>query len=786
MTQSSPIRRVAVLGAGVMGSGIAAHLANAGVPVLLCDIVPANAKPGARNALAAGAIQKMLAHKPAPFSHKSHARLIEVGNLEDDLGRMKDFDLVVEAVVEQLPIKRALFEKLEKITAGASTIIASNTSGLRLSDLTEGRSAGFKQRFLVTHFFNPPRYLKLLELVVSPDTDAAVVARLERFGREVLGKGIVHAKDTPNFVANRIGAHSLMTVIHQMVERGLTPEDIDAITGVPMGHPKSATFRTADVVGLDTLVHVVDNCKEALTGDEDRAVFEVPAFIRKMVADKRLGEKTKAGFYKKTPEGIATLDPKTGDYRAKGGDKAIRNRCKDLAEIEDPKKRIQKLVASEGVVGEFAWTALSRSLAYSARRVGEIADDIVAIDEAMRWGYNWELGPFETWDALGFGETTARMQKDGVLLPESIRNMQASGAQSFYTDDGRVFDLKAGKYVARADDPRAIALERARRGAAVLSNGSAEAFDLGDGVLGVTFKSKANTIDADNIALLHDAVERAERDFRGMLVFNRGEHFGLGANLFLVMGAAAQKQWDELAATVARLQNTAQRMKYAAVPVVAAPFGMTLGGGLEICLACDSVQAALETYAGQVEVAVGLIPGGCGNMNLLWRAFEGIPEEADVDSYALVTQVFKNIAMATVATSAHEAQQLGFFRKTDGVSFDRGRQLYEAKQRVIALAETGYRPPHPRAYRLPGESGIATLRMMINTLVAGGYASEHDAKIGGKLAEVLCGGVSGAAGEVTEERMLELERDAFVSLCGEPKTQERMQHMLMTNTPLRN
>jgi 3-hydroxyacyl-CoA dehydrogenase len=789
MTQSnSPIRRVAVLGAGVMGSGIAAHLANAGVPVLLCDIVPAGAQSGgkSRNALAAGAVQKMLAHKPAPFSHKSHARLIEVGNLEDDLGRMKDFDLVIEAVIEQLPIKRALFEKLEKITDGTDAIIASNTSGLRLRDLTEGRSESFRKRFLVTHFFNPPRYLKLLELVRSPDTDDAVVARLERFGADVLGKGIVFAKDTPNFIANRIGAHSLMGIIHLMLEHGLAPEDIDALTGVPMGHPKSATFRTADVVGLDTLVHVVDNCKETLTEDEDRAVFEVPPFIRKMVADKLLGEKTKSGFYKKTPAGIATLDPGTGEYRAKGGDKAIRNRCKDLAEIEDPRQRVRKLVASEGKVGEIAWKALSRSLAYSARRVGEISDDVASVDDAMRWGYNWELGPFETWDALGFVETTERMQKEGLALPESIRNMQTSGATSFYTADGRVFDLKTGKYVARSEDPRAVTLDRARRGEAVLSNGSAEAWDLGDGVLGVTFKSKANTLDADNINLLHDAITRAEQDFRGMLIFNRGDNFGLGANLFLVMGAAAQKQWNDLSAMVERLQTATQRMKYAAVPVVAAPFGMALGGGFELCLASASVQAALETYPGLVEAGVGLIPGGAGNLNLLWRALEGVPEGAEVDTYALVTQVFKNIAMANVATSAHEAKALGYFRHSDGVSFDRGRHLHEAKQRVIGLADTGYRAPQPRAYRLPGESGIATLRMMINTLVAGGFASEHDAKIGAKLANVLCGGVSGNAGEVTEDRMLELEREAFVSLCGEPKTQERIQYTLMNNAPLRN
>lgn len=780
-----PIRRVAVLGAGVMGSGIAAHVANAGVPVLLLDIVPPDGKKS-RNAFAAGAIQKMLKHRPAPFSHNSHAQLIEVGNFDDDLDKVKDCDLVIEAIIERLDIKRAMFEKLENITDGTDTIVASNTSGLRIQDMLEGRSESFRKRFMVTHFFNPPRYMKLLELVRSPDTAEEVASRLAAFGRETLGKGIVYAKDTPNFVANRIGAHSLMCTIHLMLEHDLTPEDVDAITGLPMGHPKSATFRTGDVVGLDTLVHVVDNCHESLTDDEDREVFEVPAYIRAMVDKKLLGSKTKSGFYRKGKAGIETLDPKTGEYRQKAGDKAIKGRCKSLAEEEDVRKRVKKLIESDGVVGEFAWKATARSLAYAARRVGEISDDIAAIDAGMRWGYNWELGPFQIWDALGFVETLERMQKDGIAVPESVLVMKKRGATAFYAD-GKVYDLQKGAYTARDRDPRTVTLTEARRGdAPVLSNASAEAWDLGDGVLGVTFKSKANTLDPDNIPLLIDAVDRAERDFRGMLIFNQGEHFGLGANLFLVAGAAAQKQWDQLTDLVGTFQRATQAMKYARVPVVAAPFGATVGGGFELCLASDSVQAALETYPGLVEVGVGLIPGGAGNLNLLWRALEGVPEGAEVDTYALVTQVFKNIAMANVATSADMAKAYGYFRPNDGVSFDRERQLYEAKQRVIGLAEAGYHPPKPKAYKLPGESGIATLTMMINTLVAGGFATKHDGLIGQKLANVLCGGVDGAQGLVTEARMLELEREAFVSLCGEPKSQERMQHMVMTNKPLRN
>ncbi|HUH01384.1 MAG TPA: 3-hydroxyacyl-CoA dehydrogenase family protein, partial [Kofleriaceae bacterium] len=504
---SKPIRRVAVLGAGVMGSGIAAHCANAGIPVLLLDIVPPNLDEkarqsrAARNQFADGALAKMLKARPAPFFHPSNARLITTGNFDDDLDQVADYDLVIEAIIERLDIKRSLFEKLEKLLDD-DTLLASNTSGLRIADMVEGRSQAFKKNFLITHFFNPPRYMKLLELVAGPETDPSAMERCGAFGREVLGKGIVHAKDQPNFVANRIGAHSMMVAIHLMLEKGLAPEDLDQITGVPMGHPKSATFRTGDMVGLDTLVHVVDNCHAMLTDDEDREVFKAPDFIRSMIEKKQLGDKTRGGFYKKTGDGILTLDPKTGDYRARGGDDKIRNACKELAKIEDPRERVRKLVATEGIVGEFAWQAISRSLVYSARRVGEICDDIVAIDDGMRWGYNWELGPFQIWDALGFEATLARMEKEGVSVPASIKKMKAAGATAFYDAD-KVFDLLGSAYVSRDIDPREVKLTVMRRGeSAVLKNNGAEAWDLGDGVLGVTFKTKANSIDADVIQML--------------------------------------------------------------------------------------------------------------------------------------------------------------------------------------------------------------------------------------------------------------------------------------------
>jgi 3-hydroxyacyl-CoA dehydrogenase len=789
-----PIRRAGVIGAGVMGSGIAAHFANAGVEVVLLDIVPPNLteaekkSPAARNRFAAGGLEKALKARPAAFFHRANARLVSVGNTEDDLAKLSGCDLVIEAIIEQVEAKRALFEKLEKIVP-EDCVVASNTSGLRIHDMMQGRSKGFRERFLVMHFFNPVRYMKLLELVVGPDTAPETAERIRRFGEEALGKGIVFGKDTPNFVGNRIGVHAMLSTIHLMLEEGLAPEDVDNITGAPMGHPKSASFRTADLVGLDTFAHVAKNCFDSLLADEERQVFALPAFVQTMLERKLIGDKAKSGFYRKGPGGkkdLETFDPKLLDYRAKGGSPEIKAACKEISQLEDPKERVRALVANEGPAGRFAWKVLSRSLAYSARRIPEITDSVTAIDDAMKWGYNWELGPFEAWDALGFAETVARMEKDGVQLPDSIRKMRAAGANSFYKDD-QVWDLVAGKYLQREVDPRTATFEVLRRGGApVLSNDGAEAWDLGDGVLGVTFKTKANSIDPDVIAMLHQATARAESDFRALVVSNSGEHFCVGANLALVVMGAVNDEYEQIRTMVKGYQDATQRMKYARVPVVIAPYGYTFGGGLELCFAGAAVQAAAETYCGLVEPGVGLIPGGAGTLNMLWRALEGIPEGASVNTYEYVTQVFKNIAMAKVATSADEAKAFGYFRRSDGVSFDKARLLTEAKRRALGLAEAGYHPPVPRAYLLPGESGIATLSMMVDTLVAGGQATEHDAKIARKLAEVLCGGVGGAAREVTEEEILELEREAFVSLCGEPKSQERMQHMLMKNQPLRN
>ena len=766
-----------------MGSGIAAHCANAGIPVLLLDIVPPDGK-GGRNAFAAGALQKLKKAKPAALMAARNEILISIGNFDDDLDKVRDCDLIIEAIVERLDVKRALFEKLERLAA-PHAIIASNTSGLRIADMLVGRNDTFKQNFVITHFFNPPRYMKVLELVAGPETSQDAIQIAETFGKD-LGKGIVWAKDTPNFIGNRIGLQAMLTTIHLMLERGLAPEDVDAITGIPMAHPKSATFRTADVVGLDTVGHVAANCYATLTGDEDRDTFKVPPYIAAMIEKGILGDKTKGGFYKRVGKDTLTLDPKTGEYRAKGGDEALQKAMKALGKIEDPRERVKKLVATPGVAGEFAWTVLSRALAYAARRIPEITESIEAIDNAMRWGYAWEIGPFETWDALGFAETVDRMKKDGIALPAWIDKLRASNAPGFYHGD-KIWQPLRGDYAARPTDPTEVTWEILRKGGApVLKNAGAEAWDLGDGVLGLTLKTKANSIDSDVIKMIHDSVARAERDFRAMVIWNQGEFFCVGANLFAVVMAAGQKQWEPLREMIHGYQYATQRMKYASVPVVAAPYNMTLGGGLELCMGAATVQAAAETYAGLVEVGVGLIPGGGGTLNMLWRSLESIPDGVEIDTYAFVTQTFKNIALAKVATSAEEAKAFGYFRNTDGVTFDRARQLWDAKQRAIGLAASGYHAPAPRAYKLPGESGIATLQMLVNTLEHGKYASEHDAKIAMKLANVLCGGAAGNTHAVTEDEILELEREAFLSLCGEPLSQARMQYMLQNNKPLRN
>lgn len=785
-----PFRQAAVLGAGVMGAAIAAHLANASVRVLLLDIVPPNLsgddrkRPAARNGFALAGLERARKARPAAFFHASHADLVAVGNLDDDFEKLAGCDLIIEAVPELIDIKQSLFARLEKVVR-PGTVITSNTSGLPIRDLLKGRGPEFRKHFVVTHFFNPVRYMKLLELVPAAETLPQVLERVRSFGEEVLGKGIVVGKDTPNFVGNRIGAYAMMVAIHEMLAQGLAPEEVDAIAGPPLGRPKSAAFRTADMVGLDTFVHVADNCHRLLADDPEREVFVVPAYIRKMVERNQLGDKTKGGFYKKVPDGLATLDPATGQYRPKLDRSEVLGFVQSLKGISDPCERARKLLADPGPAGKFAWTITARTLRYAGRLVGEICSDVAAIDDAMRWGYNWEVGPFELWDGLGFQLVIDRMKRDGLDIPERIVRMHKAGAKAFY-QGGKLYDLVRGNLVERPADPRRRAFNQVRGEKPIASNSGASLWDTGDGVFAVTFHTKANSIDVDVIEMLMTGVDRAEQQGRALVIFNEGEHFSVGANLKLVVTSAINKDFESIRLMVSRLQQASLRMKYAAVPVLAAPFGMTVGGGLEVCLGAGHVQAAAETYAGLVEVGVGLIPAGGGCTQTMWRVLEALPEGVTPDLTALTSQVFQNIALAKVATSAIEAQRMGYFRATDGVSFDRATLLHDARMRVIGVAESNYHPPIPRAFKLLGESGMATLRMMIKSLVDGGQATAHDAVVATHLAKVLCGGVDGAAAPVTELRMLELELEAFLSLCGEPKTIERMQHMLTTNKPLRN
>lgn len=782
---SQSFDKVGVLGAGIMGTGIAAHLANAGLKVLLLDIPPPDGK-GGRNAFAEGALAKAMKAKPAAFFHPSRRNLVEVGNLEDDLGKLADCQWVVEAVKEDLGIKRALFEKLEKILK-PGTVISSNTSGLPLAEMVAGRSESFKKSFLITHFFNPVRYMKLLEIVVGPDTDPAISRRLASFAEDTLGKGVVFGKDTPNFIGNRIGTYGLMRALKEMETKSASIEEIDAIFGQALGRPKSAVFQTADLVGLDLLVAVSEHCYHGLPKDPERDLYKPPAWLVEMVKNGQLGRKGDGGFYKKAekteanPKGLVAWNWKDKSYAPVA---KVRIDSLGVAKnTDDLTKRMKAVVFANDRAGEIAWPVLRDTLAYAMRCLGEIADDVASIDNAMKWGFNWDMGPFETWDALGFEEVAARMKAEGVTLSPWVKALVDGGAAGIYAGLG----AKAGV----VDDPRRRSLaDRKKAGAKVVkANSGASLIDIGDDVLALEFHTKGNAIDADITTMLLDGVSYAEEHARGLVIYNEAEHFSFGANLMLIYMLAEQKSWEQVEEASATLQRAMQRIRYAKVPVVAAPHGMALGGGCEICLAAGSgagVRPYAELYIGLVEPGVGLIPGAGGTVNTLFAMLERIPEGARVDSLSMVAQAFQQIAMAKVATSVEEARAMAYVPLYAQVTMDRRRQLQDAKEAVIGMSRAGYRPPVPRAFRLPGESGIATLKLMVKNLVEGGQATPHDALIAGKLAEVLCGGAAGHTREVTEQEMLDLERAAFLSLCGEEKSRARMAHMLTTNKPLRN
>lgn len=784
------IRKACVIGAGVMGSGIASHLANAGIPVLLLDIVLPGSAPNERNKLAASALVNLRKQKPAPLMTEKALSLIEIGNLEDDLARVGECDWVVEVIKEDLKLKHDLFAKLEPLIHG-ETIVSSNTSGMSIAGMTEGRSESFKARFLVTHFFNPVRYMKLLELVPGEKTSAAVLAAFAEFGERTLGKGIVYGKDTTNFIANRIGTYGMMKTMALMPKYDVTIEEVDKIFGPPMGRPKSAVFRTADIVGLDTFLHVTNNCYDSLTKDPQREVFKAPDWLKSMVEKKILGDKTGSGFYKKEKgaKDIAVLDLKTFEYRAQN-----KVRFESLGAAKDEETlagKVRAVLFGKDKAAQFAEEVTLRTLAYSADLLGEIADDVVNIDRAMRWGYAWEQGPFETWDVYGVAKGVARMKELGIGVAKWVEDMLASGRTSFYGQETR-FDTfwnvqsKSQRYVPTIG--RQLTVDGLRRGGKLLKgNDSASLFDAGDGIGLLAFHSKMNSVDQSVIELMHEAIDYAEKNLRGLVIGNDDtQAFSAGANIAALLWAAKEGQWDNIKKLIGGFQQANQRSRYSTIPVVTAPFQLTLGGGCEVTMGGNAQVAAAETYIGLVEFGVGLIPGGGGNMQLL-RNLSGIYAGGkEVDSFNFVKKAFLTIGTAKVATSAEEGRESGFLAADAYISMNRDHLLADAKARALGMAEAGFRPPRASTFLLPGRSGAATVDMSLYDMVLNHQISDHDRLIGKKLGHVLTGGNTSATAPVTEQQLLDLELEAFLSLCGEAKTQDRLQFMLEKGKPLRN
>ncbi len=762
------IRRVAVLGAGTMGSRIAAHFANAGVPALLLDVVIPD-QPD-RNAAARRGIESAAKQKPVAFYSDTAAALVEPGNFEDHLARIAECDWVVEAVAENLDIKRSLLARVE-VVRKPGTILSTNTSGIPLARISENFSPELRAHFLGTHFFNPPRYLHLVEVIPGAETHPEILDFISTFCDIRLGKGVVRCKDTPNFIANRVGSFFGGTIYKLTVEGSYSVEEVDALTGPLIGMPKSASFRLLDVVGLDIWAHVSRNLHHAVPQDPWRERFVLPEFMEKLLERKWLGEKTGQGFYKRVGKGpekeIHAIDWTTLEYHPA---KKVRFPSVDSARnVESLPERLRALVASEDRAGSFLWQLFRDLLIYSASVVPEISDRIVEIDRAMRWGYGNPLGPFELWDALGFEATCRRMEKDGCKLPENVAAMRGAGASSFYKD-GEYFDFASNAYRPLEARPGIVTLKGQR---VVRKNAGASLVDLGDGVLAVEFHSKMNSIGDDLTFMIRAGIEETARNFEAMIVANHGENFSVGANLMLVLLAAQEGEWDELNAAIHRFQQVNMAMKCAPKPVVAAPFGLALGGGCEVVLHAARVQASAELYMGLVETGVGLIPGGGGCKEMLLRAGDA-------------GAAFETIAYGKVSTSAADARKLRLLRPADNVTMNRERLIADAKAAALAGAPS-YVPAVPRAdIRVGGQNTLALLKVGIYMARQGSYISDYDVVVGEKLAHVLSGGRLTGQQTVSEQYLLDLEREAFLSLCGQPKTQQRIQHMLKTGKPLRN
>ena len=797
------IKKVAIVGSGIMGSGIACHFANIGVEVLLLDIVPRelNDKEKAkglslednvvRNRLVNDALKASLKSKPSPIYSQKFASRITTGNLEDDLHKIANVDWVMEVVVERLDIKQKVFEQIEKHRT-PGTLITSNTSGIPIKFMNEGRSDDFQKHFAVTHFFNPPRYLKLFEVVPGPNCTEEVVDFLMMYGDKFLGKTSVLAKDTPAFIGNRIGIFGIMSLFYVVKEMGLTIEEVDKLTGPVIGRPKSATFRTIDVVGLDTLVHTANGVKDNCPEDEMRDQFVIPSFVNTMMENNWLGSKTKQGFYKMTKGAngkreILSLDLNTLEYRSK--QRAKFETLELTKTIDNVIDRFKVLVGGKDKAGEFYRKSFSAMFAYVQHRIPEISDEIYRIDDALKAGFGWEHGPFEIWDAIGIEKGIELMKAEGKEVATWITEMLANGETSFYSvKEGTTFyyDIPSKSQIKKPGQDSFIILGNIRKTNEVWKNSGAVIQDLGDGILNLEFQSKMNTIGGDVLAGLNTAIDLAEKNFQGLVVGNQAPNFSVGANIGMIFMMAAEQEYDELNMAIKYFQDTMMRMRYSSIPTIAAPHGMALGGGCEISLHADKVVAAAETYMGLVEFGVGVIPGGGGSKEMALRASD-LFQKGDVQLNVL-QEHFLTIGMAKVATSAYEAFDLGLLQKgKDVVVVNKDRQIAQAKKHALLMAEAGYTQPAARKDVLVlGKQALGMFLVGTDSMEASHYISEHDKKIANKLAYVMAGGDLSEPTLVTEQYLLDLEREAFLSLCTERKTLERIQHMLKTGKPLRN
>ena len=801
------IHKVAVLGAGTMGARIAAHFANAGIPSYLLDIVLPDAEGAARNKIAAAGLEAVKKSKPAAFMEPSLARLITIGNFDDDLKRLGEVDWIIEAVVENLEIKRSLLKKVDAVRK-SGTIITTNTSGLPVGKIAEGFPDDFRRSWFGTHFFNPPRYMRLLEIIPTADSDRTSIEAVAHFADVQLGKGVVFAKDTPNFIGNRIGTFSVLNVMRLMQEMDFGIEDVDALTGQAVGWPKSATFRTIDLVGLDILGHVVSNMEKV--GGE---ASTLPDFFRQMLEKKWLGDKTKGGFYKKVKNGEGkederlALDWKTLEYRPR---QKPRFPALDMAKnVEQTGARIRMLLGMDGAgpqkgdkAGAFLWSALSDLWTYSADRIPEISDSIVEIDRAMKLGFNWELGPFELWDAAGVEATVARMKKEGHPVSANVERLLSLGRKTWYEDDsmaasGRAYFDLASSSCKQVEVPAGVwSVEVAKKSKGVVKkNSGASLIDLGDGVGCIEFHSKMNSLGADIIQLILQTLKPGGPgdNFDAFVMTNDAANFSVGANLMLLLMSVQEEEWDDVDLAIRQFQGMTQAIKFSPKPVVIGAFGLCLGGGTEISLHAPARQPHAELYTGLVEVGVGLLPGGGGCKEMLLQAVDRASSirpggrGESVELMEAMKQAFETIATAKVATSAQEARALGFLSDSDRITMNRERVLADAKARALELVRAGYEPPRLRTdIPAPGENILAALKMGIHLMRQGEYITEYEVKIGNKVAEVLCGGNVTPGTPVSEQYLLDLEREAFKSLCGEKKTQERIQYTLKTGKALRN